>query len=163
MNLLWWIYYSCLALSCPMPIVETLWITGDRRETELERLISVIFPQLTARGFVFSSPEKLELTLPNRRDCRSCETDRGQFPGFFVVRGNVPAVFHFFIGVPVNDYCIAFTRTPESDGYLEPFGPGTGSLDRIRWLQILLYWLSAKPASMPVFAAAYNALLGKSS
>jgi hypothetical protein len=51
MNLLWFIEYLHIALGCVVPVLESVWIHGDREGFEYARILPCIEKQLLAWGY----------------------------------------------------------------------------------------------------------------
>lgn len=147
MNLVWWIYYSCLALSCPFPVLDTLWILGNRAEAEFSRILDDLWPKLVAFGFTQINPYRFESKKADHRGCRTFEVSHVGNLGFSVSRGDVSVFFRFKVGFPLNDYSIAYGPSPGVEGYMDPFSPDSGALDRTRWVRIIAFWLGEDSTS----------------
>jgi hypothetical protein len=119
LDLLWLLQYFHLAFACDTPILECLWITGDRVEAEFAKILPLLDKQLLFWGFGFggpgSRPEHPFWFRYRFRENRTCTKINANNIGFSITRNGQTTFFMFRIGYPRNHYAYE-NRTSLSQG-----------------------------------------------
>jgi hypothetical protein len=102
--------YFHAALECDVPIVEALWITGDRLRAEFTLLLPRLHYLLTEWGFSFKAKKIFwERSKPGSEDFRSCLVTFGERVGWgqlLIRKKGAVTTLSFKIAYPRNDYQI---------------------------------------------------------
>lgn len=117
MNLFRLLFYLQTALDCDVPIIEAVWIAGDRLMAEFTLLLPRLHFQLSAWDFVFKRKKlKWKYGVHGQLNYRSCAVTWGTMRGLGQItawNNNTMKTFIFDVAFPTDTYKIWAEGTEE--------------------------------------------------
>jgi hypothetical protein len=143
MNLFRLLLYAYLALSCDTPILEALWLAGDRITAELSCILPRLHYQLTRWRFTFD-PFQLAWSYntfedPEKRACRVGADPVARLGRLSAWYNTTNKVFSFHLSYPANNYQIAEVGERFVTSYPS----------RSAWFNTLLFFLTPPVTPIP--------------